>query len=169
MVIFKIFDCMVNNIFDITIIAVGSVRENFYLEACNEYLKRLSPYAKIKIEELSPESFRQTSEINKVRERESLKLLKRLETNYAEADVYILDESAQQLASIKWPDLLKSSRKKVFVIGGTTGLIKELFVKNNFNFLSLSAMTLPHELVRVVLLEQLYRASCLSRGKQYHY
>jgi len=107
---------MVNNIFDITIIAIGAVREKFYLEACQEYLKRLSPYARVKVEELVAESFRNKSEIEKIRERESLKLLKHL-ASYNEADIYILDESGKQSVSTDWPKMLDTPRKKVFVIG----------------------------------------------------
>jgi len=155
---------------NIVIIAMGKIREGFYRDAFNEYLKRLSPYARVKVEELKTEPFKNEGDKAKSRTAEAAKILNLL-NNYAESEIFILDERGEQPDSLILAVTLKKyqSRKIVFVVGGALGLAEEILSDKKYHFLSLSKMTLPHELARVVLAEQLYRSVCLNRGKDYHY
>ncbi len=155
---------------NIVIIAVGKLKENFYREAFNEYLKRLSPYARIKVEELKAEPFKVESDKLKSKAAEAERILKLLDV-YAESEIFILDERGEESTSVELSAVFKKhqSRKIVFVVGGTLGLAEEILKNKKYHFLALSKMTLPHELVRVVLGEQIYRAVCISLGKEYHY
>jgi len=155
---------------DIVIIAIGKIKEDFYHQAFQEYLKRLSPYTRIKIEELKAESFKDIADKVKSKEIEGEKILKIL-NNYPEAEVFILDERGTEFISIDLAARLKKNQTKkiVFVVGGTLGLSLAILNNQRFHRLSLSKMTLPHELARVVLAEQLYRSICINRGKDYHY
>lgn len=155
---------------NIVIIAVGKVKENFYRSAFEEYLKRLSPYARIKVEEVKAEPFKSEGDKPKSKALETAKILSYLD-NYAESEIFILDERGENQTSIELSTTLKKhqSKKIVFVVGGTLGLAPEILNNKKYHFLSLSKMTLPHELARVVLIEQLYRAVCISLGKDYHY
>jgi len=154
---------------DIVLISVGKMKEGYYCEASNEYLKRLSTYAKIKIEELPAEAFRSESDKKKSKKAEGDRLQSVLK-KYSEAEIFILDENGLELTSHKFANKLSEGERKklVFVIGGTLGLSDDILEKHE-NKLSLSKMTLPHELVKVVLLEQMYRGACINSGKQYHY
>lgn len=156
--------------FDILIIAIGKVKEKFYRDAFDEYLKRLSPYARIKVEELKAEPFKNESDKLKSKQAEGERLLKLLAAQ-KEAAVFILDERGREFISTDFAKSLskQQNKKLVFVIGGTLGLSDEVLNRPDFQFLSLSKMTLPHELARVVLAEQLYRAVCINKDKSYHY
>jgi len=156
--------------FDIVIIAVGKIKEKFYRDGFNEYIKRLSPYARIKIEELKSEPFKNETEKNKSKEAEGERILNCL-ANYQDVTVFVLDEHGQELTSIDLASTLSRNQnsKLVFVLGGTVGLSNKILRNSKITKLSLSQMTLPHELARVVLAEQLYRGICISRGKDYHY
>jgi 23S rRNA (pseudouridine1915-N3)-methyltransferase len=155
---------------NIVIVAVGKIKESFYRDAFNEYLKRLSPYARIKVEELKAEPFKSDGDKPKCKELEAERILKLLD-NYAESEIFILDERGEEFTSVELSAVFKKhqSRKIVFVVGGTLGLAEEILKNKKYHFLSLSKMTLPHELVRVVLGEQIYRVVCISLGKDYHY
>jgi 23S rRNA (pseudouridine1915-N3)-methyltransferase len=156
--------------FDILIIAIGKIKEKFYRDAFEEYLKRLSPYARIKVEELKAEPFKNDSDRQKSKQAEGERLLKFLATQ-KEAAVFVLDERGQEFVSTDFAKSLskQQNKKLIFVVGGTVGLSEAVLSHKDFQFISLSKMTLPHELARVVLVEQLYRAVCLNRGKTYHY
>lgn len=155
---------------DVIIIAIGRIKESFYRDAFNEYLKRLSPYARIKVEELKAEPFKSDSDKLKSKIAEGERIAGLLK-NYPEAEVFILDERGEHSASLDWASKLKKhqAQKMIFVIGGTVGLSDKILLNKKHHRLSLSKLTLPHELARVVLAEQLYRAVCLGRGKDYHY
>ena len=154
--------------FDITILAVGKIRENYYREALEEYRKRLSPYARVKIEDIKAEPFKRESDKSKTKRTEAERILKYL-ANHPDADIFILDERGRQYDSLTFAQLLKKQiRPMIFIIGGALGFeqsIDNLAVQK----ISLSPLTFPHELARVVLLEQLYRAVTIIKGKEYHY
>jgi len=145
------------------------MKDKNYSAAAQEYLKRLLPYAKIKIEELPAESFKSESDKLKAKKVEGERLTAVLK-KYLDAEIFILDENGTELTSQKFSEKLKAGERKklVFVIGGTLGLSPEILKGNNTK-LALSQMTMPHELAKVMLLEQIYRGVCINSGKQYHY
>ena len=154
--------------FDIIILAVGKIKETYWREAIAQYLKRLRPYVKVSIQELPAESFIRDSDKAKAKEKESRRILSFLDQQ-AESKIFILTEEGNNFDSLKFSEDLKklSGQRIIFVIGGALGLSEE--VKRCGSKLSLSKMTFPHELARVILLEQLYRAITIVKHKNYHY
>ena len=143
----------------ITIFAVGKLNESFWKEACAEYLKRLGAYCKITVKEF-PDS-------NK--EREAELLLSHLPEH---APILLLDIKGKEISSETLATkidtyALSGSSQLVFIIGGSDGVISEV-KQHATERISFGPITLPHNLARVVLLEQLYRAFKISRGEPYH-
>lgn len=154
--------------FNITILAVGKIKEKYFQEAIGEYLKRLKPYAKITIEELKAEPFKNESEKIKSKKIEGGRILNFLE-KHSGSEVIILDEHGKKFSSPEFTNyLLKINRQIVFVIGGALG-IDESVSKKYKNKISLSDMTFPHEMARLFLSEQIYRATTIVKRKEYHY
>jgi 23S rRNA (pseudouridine1915-N3)-methyltransferase len=153
----------------LSIVNVGRVRQSFIKEGEQEYLKRLqsTPYA-LSLIELgldAPESLSQAE----VQEREAAELIKRLD---AYEYVVVLDERGKQLTSKDLAQLLDKRaqtgvKSVAFVIGGAYGFSEKIRQRADY-VLSLSALTLPHQLTRLVLVEQVYRAYTLMRGIAYH-
>lgn len=153
---------------NVVILAVGKIKKEYFKEAAAEYKKRLGPYAKIVIEEVEAESFKRDSDKEKAKRTEGERLSKLL-NKYSGSEVVVLDEKGKDFPSLIFVDFLKSrDRRIVFVIGGALGLDDKI-LDGPYRKMSLSAMTLPHELARVVLMEQLYRAATILQGKEYHY
>jgi len=153
---------------DIQIIAIGKLKEKHYLGACFEYQKRLSAFGSVRIEELKPEPFSKNTQI-KAQKLENQRLLNCL-SKYDPDQIILLDKSGKELDSISLANYLEkyNQKKIVLVIGGALGFNQELLAKYK-NHLSFSKMTFPHELARVILLEQLYRAATIIKKKDYHY
>jgi 23S rRNA (pseudouridine1915-N3)-methyltransferase len=152
--------------FDIKIVAVDIVRNNDLAGAISEYLLRLKPYASVKIEEVKPESFSIGTK-DKAKKIEGERLNKLL-LKYPKECVYLLHEKGQEFTSEDFAQKIEAGNgKAVFVIGGALGFDHEILEK--YRQISLSRMTFPHELARLVLLEQIYRAATIIRGKEYHY
>ncbi len=148
----------------IKIIAVGKIKEKFYNDAICEYLKRLSSYTKISIVQVQDEK---DSDISKQKEAENiLKNIK--ETDYV-ISLEINGEklSSEELANFIDKRNLEGNSNLVFVIGGSLGLEKSVINRANYH-LSFSKMTFPHQLMRVILLEQIYRAYKIIKGEPYH-
>ena len=153
------------------ILVVGSLKENWHREACAEYLKRLSRYGKYELIEVpdEPEPANASPALaDRVMRKEGQALLKQIKpTDY----VVALCIKGKQLTS----ELLASSvqqwesggRRVVFLIGGSLGLHPEVTDRVDFK-LSFSPMTFPHQLMRVILLEQIYRAEKINAGERYH-
>ena len=145
----------------ITVIAVGKLKERFWKEACDEYIKRLKGYVNLTICELPDSSIGQEAE--RIRAR-----LDGLE----QARVILLDiagkeHSSEDLAH-KLDDLaLKGTSHIVFIIGGSDGVDESVRARAK-ECMSFGPITLPHNLARVVLLEQIYRACKINRGEPYH-
>ncbi len=154
-----------------TVISVGKMKEKFFLQAIEEYEKRLSRYAKVNIIELKDEP---TPENPTDREREQI-LLKEGERikEKIPKDAYIISlcVEGKQISSEEFSDILKdvpqTSSNIVFIIGGSLGLSEEIKKLSHFR-LSFSKMTFPHRLMRVILFEQIYRAFTIIEGKEYH-
>ncbi len=150
----------------ITIITIGKIRESYIRDGVSEYLKRLSPYVKIKEMELKAESFTNTTK-NKAKKLEGERMLKAL-LKYPKENTFLLDEYEKEYSSADFSNLLSFKNEIVFVIAGSLGWSDEL-KKSNYKKISLSKMTMPHELARLVLLEQIYRGITIINKKEYHH
>ncbi|MCQ2523990.1 MAG: 23S rRNA (pseudouridine(1915)-N(3))-methyltransferase RlmH [Lachnospiraceae bacterium] len=157
---------------NINILCVGKVKEKFFRDAIDEYSKRLSKFAKISIIEVSDEKTKDgASEVeNKmVIDKEGSKLL-----SYIKSSDYVISLciegkklSSEKLAD-KISDICLSGNSTItFVIGGSLGLSDEIKNRSDFK-LSFSDMTFPHQLMRVILLEQIYRAFKINNNEPYH-
>lgn len=156
----------------ITILCVGKVKEKFYRDAIAEYSKRLSRYCKLEIIEVSDEKTSEQAtqtEIDIVKNKEGERLLKNIKDD---AYVICLAIDGKQLDSVELSqkiDKLKTGGKShlVFVIGGSLGLSDDVLKRADYK-LSFSKMTFPHQLMRVILLEQIYRSFRISNNEPYH-
>lgn len=148
----------------IKIITVGKIKEQYLVDAIKEYSKRLSKYTKLEIIEVKDEDF----DINKTLETEKNNILK-----YVDNKDYIitLDINGNQLTSIdfanKINDIFNYNPNITFIIGGSYGLHEDIKKLSNYS-LSFSKMTFPHQLFRVMLLEQIYRAYKINNNETYH-
>lgn len=150
---------------DITLICFGSLKEKFWQTSANEYLKRLKVLAKIKVIELPAVSFSKLSQKSEVLKKEAEILDKQLAK--LNDQVILLSESGQEFTSEKLAKCLQD-KKLILVLGSALGFAESIKQKYPTH-LSLSQLTLPHELARIVVLEQIYRSACILSGKQYHY
>ena len=149
----------------IKLICVGKIKEKYLNEAIDEYKKRLSKYTKLDIIELPDSSY---NEIDKVKKEEGKLILKHLkETD----NVIILDIDGIELSSLELTNKLcrlESVNSNItFIIGGSYGLSEEVKKRANFS-LSFSKLTFPHQLFRVILLEQIYRTYKIRNNENYH-
>lgn len=156
----------------ITIISVGKIKEKFFTDAINEYTKRLSKFCKL-TEEIIPderadESFSQ-SEIEQVKIKEGIKILNKISKN---SYIIVLDVKGKQLSSEELAEKINTlgidgTSDITFIIGGSNGLSQDVLDMASFK-LSFSKMTFPHQLFKVILLEQIYRAFKINAGETYH-
>jgi len=156
----------------ISVACAGRIKEKYLTEGLKEYEKRLSGYCRfswIEVQdEKTPDNASETEEEN-IRKTEGERLLKKIPP---EAYVIALAIDGRSLDSLKFSehlDRLAVSGKShlVFVIGGSIGLSREVLSRADEK-ISFSAMTFPHQLMRLILLEQLYRAFRISRNEPYH-
>lgn len=156
----------------ITIITVGKIKEKYLKDAIAEYSKRLSRYCKLEILEVSDEKTPDgASEIveENIREKEGERILKLIKED---AYVITLEISGKMLTSEELADRIETlgiqgKSHLVFVIGGSIGLGREVLRRSDYA-LSFSKMTFPHQLMRVILLEQIYRSYRIINGEPYH-
>ena len=153
----------------IKIVAVGSIKERFYKEAIEEYLKRLSRFAKTEIVEVE-ETKIQNKPPEKVLLEEGERILKRIKENEY---VFLLDLRGEIIKSEELADKIANITSKnysqiTFVIGGTLGLSNEVRKRANFS-ISISKMTFTHQMCRVIILEQIYRAFKIINHEDYHH
>lgn len=156
----------------ITIISVGKIKEKFFAEAIKEYTKRLSKYCKLTedviLDERADESFSQM-EIEQVKIKEGMKILNKVKPN---TYLFVLDIFGQQLCSEELAQKINTlgidgKSDLTFIIGGSNGLSEEVLNRADFK-LSFSKMTFPHQLFKIILLEQIYRAFKINSGESYH-
>ena len=156
----------------IKIITVGRLKEDFYKKAAAEYEKRLSRFHKITVSELSEESKSDSpsdTEIRKALEKEGKNIIKNISNG---AYVIALAIGGTAISSEKLAEKIKSiadsgTGEIDFIIGGSHGLSDEVLARADF-LLSFSPMTFTYQLSRVILTEQLYRASKINSGETYH-
>lgn len=156
----------------ITILTVGKIKEKFYREAIEEYTKRLSRYSRGEIVEVADEKTpdrASEAEEKLIKEKEGERLLRYVkDTDY----VCALAIEGQQLDSVELSGKLEALgvggvSSIVFVIGGSLGLSEQVLRRADYK-LSFSKMTFPHQLMRVILLEQIYRSFRIMHGEPYH-
>lgn len=149
---------------NMTIVAVGNLKEKFSVDAQKEYLKRLSAFCKIKVVETK--EFNELKNVELIKEREGEEILKHLSNFPILLDVKGEEMSSEKLAK-NIEKLTLSHSSLTFVIGGSYGVSEK--VKNACKQkISFSKMTFPHNLFRIMLLEQIYRAFTIINGKSYH-
>ena len=156
----------------ITILCVGKVKEKFYRDSIAEYSKRLSRYCKLEIIEVSDEKTSEQAtqtEIDIVKNKEGERLLKNIKDD---AYVFCLAIDGKQLDSVELSQkmdklMIGGKSHLVFVIGGSLGLSDDVLKRADYK-LSFSKMTFPHQLMRVILLEQIYRSFRISNNEPYH-
>ena len=148
----------------IKIICVGKVKENYYREAIEEYLKRLSKYTKVDIIEVNDLNYDKEKTIRE----ESKLIIDKLNNNDYKILIDINGEILDSVTlSKKLNDLMISNSNITFIIGGSYGVSDELKRMVDYR-LSFSSLTFPHQLFRVVLLEQIYRCFKIINNEEYH-
>lgn len=155
----------------ITILCVGKIKEKFYRDAIDEYKKRLSRFAKIEITEVKDEKIPDNAsekEMDAVLEKEGNLILSKIPKNSAVIAMCIEGEpvSSTDLAE-KLNVLSMKSSNITFVIGGSLGLWEKVKKAADMR-ISFGKITLPHQLMRVVLTEQIYRAFKINANESYH-
>lgn len=158
--------------FEITLITVGKLKEKFYLSAAAEYEKRLKGYCQFKLLELPevrlPEN-PSNAEINAGLEKEAEQILAKIPkgawfcTMTPEGKLLSSEALAEQLHKVK----VSGKSSACFLIGSSFGIAKRVKEKADFK-LSMSPMTFPHHLARIMVMEQLYRAESIQAGSKYH-
>ncbi len=153
------------------IIALGDLKEKFFKEACSEYAKRLSRFCSLEICELTPVRLSENpsqSEISSALKKEAELIFKKIPQN---SRVISLCVEGRELSSESLATEIKknvdSGTSLCFIIGSSYGLAGEVKERSNMR-LSLSQMTFPHKLFRVMLLEQIYRGFMINEGSKYH-
>ena len=156
----------------ITILTVGKIKEKYLKDAIAEYAKRLSRYCKLEIVEVADEkTIENASQVleTQIRDKEAERLMK-----YIREDAYVitLEIKGKQLTSEELSEKInqlgiQGKSHIIFVIGGSIGLGDEILKRSDYA-LSFSKMTFPHQLMRVILLEQIYRSYRIINGEHYH-
>lgn len=158
---------------NINIICVGKLKETYLKDAVNEYSKRLQKYCNLEITELADEKLPNKlnhSLISDIKNKECNKILQAI---HKDSFVFCLDLKGKNFSSEEFSQkiddiALNSNSHITFIIGGTLGLNDEVLKVANEK-ISFSKMTFPHQLIRVFLLEQIFRAFKISKGETYHW
>lgn len=156
----------------IELICVGKIKESFYRQAVDEYAKRLSKYCKFEIVEVADEKTPDKASVlleNQIKEKEADRILDKIKED---AYVFTLEIKGKRFTSEGFADCiqnvtLRGKSHLVFVIGGSLGLHDKV-LKRSDQAVSFSDMTFPHQLMRVILSEQIYRAYRILSGEPYH-
>ena len=156
----------------VQLICVGKMKEKFYIDAAAEYVKRLSAYCKLQVVELPEErlpSNPSQAQIDAALEKESQAIRAKLPPSAVLAALCVEGRmrSSEELAQLVGTWEQSSAKHLVFLIGGSYGLHPSIKAEAQVK-LSMSPMTFPHHLARVMLLEQLYRAFKIREGSSYH-
>ena len=157
---------------NITVICIGKLKERYWTEAIEEYSKRLKSYCSLTITELKEE--RLTDNPSKAQEQEVIRKEGQAILKHIKAGSYVISLeikgkalSSEELAERIEQLGIEGKSDLVFIIGGSLGLSKEVLDRADFG-LSFSRMTFPHQMMRVFLLEQVYRAFKINRNESYH-
>ena len=157
----------------ITIVTAGKIKEKYLTAGINEFLKRLGPFATVKIVEINEERMKDNpseAEKQQVLQQEGQRLLRQVpEGSY----LFVLDVYGRQLSSEELAErldnlALQGKSNITFLIGGAFGLSEEVRRAADFR-LSFSPMTFTHQMIRLLLVEQIYRCFKINRGEKYHW
>ncbi len=156
----------------ISIVCVGKIKESFYRQAIDEYAKRLSKYCKLEIievaDEKTPDKASEALE-SQIKEKEADRIIEKIKED---AYVFTLEIKGKSYTSEGFAEMIQKTTVQgkshlVFVIGGSLGLHEKVLKRSN-HAISFSDMTFPHQLMRVILTEQIYRAFRIINGEPYH-
>ncbi|AYU54117.1 23S rRNA (pseudouridine(1915)-N(3))-methyltransferase RlmH [Staphylococcus debuckii] len=156
----------------ITVLAVGKLKEKYWKQAIAEYQKRLGAYTKIEVievpDEKAPENMSH-KEVEQVKQKEGQRLLAKIKPQSTVITLEIKGNmlTSEGLAKNLQQRMVQGQSDFTFVIGGSNGLHQDVLDRSNYA-LSFSKMTFPHQMMRVILLEQVYRAFKIMRGEAYH-
>jgi 23S rRNA (pseudouridine1915-N3)-methyltransferase len=156
----------------ISILCVGKIKENFYRQAIDEYAKRLSKYCKFEVIEVADEKTPDTAsdaQEDQIKEKEANRLLEKIKED---AYVFTLEIKGKRFASESFSECInkvtiQGNSHLIFIIGGSLGLHEKVLKRSNQS-ISFSDMTFPHQLMRVILAEQIYRAFRIMKNEPYH-
>lgn len=156
----------------VTIIAVGKLKEKYLKDACNEYLKRLSAYSKVNIVEIQEERCSDNpsqNEIEIIKQKEGERIISKIPKGSFIVPMCI---EGTEMSSVEFSKRIEKATlsgfgELTFIIGGSFGLSDDVKSLGNLK-LSFGKITLPHQLMRVILLEQVYRAFSISNNSKYH-
>ncbi len=156
----------------ITLICVGKIKEDFYRKAVSEYVKRLGRYCRLEIVEVADEKtpdHTSPAEEELIKEKEAARILKFIKED---AYIFTLEIQGKNPDSVSFANQLnqlaiQGKSHIMFIIGGSLGLHESVSKVAN-QALSFSNMTFPHQLMRVILLEQIYRGYRINKGEPYH-
>lgn len=156
----------------ISVIAVGKLKEKYLKDGCGEYLKRLTPFAKTEVIEIQEERCSDNpsqSEINNVIEKEGERILAKIKKGTTVIPLCIegKEYDSRDFSKMIESEMLGGTSSIAFVIGGSFGLSDEVKAMGKAK-LSFGKLTLPHQLARMVLLEQIYRAFQIMNNGKYH-
>jgi 23S rRNA (pseudouridine1915-N3)-methyltransferase len=152
----------------IKLICLGKTKQDFIKKGVQEYQKRLRVFGALKIKVLPDEKLTSKKVVEEVKQREAATLLKEIE---ASDYVIALDENGKQFSSVQFAHFLKQKlnyKNLVFLIGGTYGLAEEVLTRADL-VLGFSRFTFTHQMIRLIFMEQLYRAYTIINSKKYHY
>lgn len=157
---------------NISVITVGKLKEKYLKQGIEEYLKRLSAYAKVEVIEVADEKAPEElsdSEMMQVKRKEGERILAKIsqDTHVIALAINGKMQSSEELADTLDKLATYGKSKIAFIIGGSLGLSDEVLQRAN-EYLSFSKMTFPHQLMRLILVEQIYRAFRINRGEPYH-
>ena len=149
----------------IKVVCVGKIKEKYFLEALKEYKKRISKYTSIDIEEVLDEG---SSDVKVIQKKEGERILNKLDKK---AFIVLLDLNGREMTSEEFSKTINNTlihnSNIAFIIGGSYGVDEE--IKNIADLtISFSKMTFPHQLFRIILLEQIYRAYKIMNNESYH-
>lgn len=157
---------------NIKIICVGRLKEKYLKMAQDEYLKRLGPYAKVEVIEIKDEDIKENfseSEVELAKEREGEGILSKIKDRDL---VFTMEIEGKQRSSEEFANeienlMIYGNSDIAFIIGGSCGISKEV-MKRSDRKISFSKMTFPHQIIRINLLEQIYRAFKIIKNEPYH-
>ena len=154
----------------ICVVWVGKTNDNSFSQCIDNYLNRIKHYLTLELMEIQDVKNAKSIEVNELRIREGNLILKSLKNDDY---VILLDDKGKQYTSVEFSKKieslnLSSKKRVVFVIGGAFGFSLDVY-KRADDFLSLSKMTFSHQMIRILLVEQIYRSMTIIKGEPYHH
>ena len=156
----------------ITILAVGKLKEKYLVQGMQEFIKRLKPYCSLEILEVSENALPERFSVAQLQEHLEIEAQKILKLVPERAYMFLLDLHGQQLSSealaTQIDGLTNNYSQFIFVIGGAFGVGESLRKRADYRW-SFSQLTFTHQMIRLLLIEQVYRAFKISKGEKYHW